>query len=84
MIQPMSRNVQAELDEAIFERIVHESERQGRPTHEVLGEAAERYLNGTAPSSDPVSVVARTWASIPFDTDRIRQILDQEPDFLDA
>ncbi|HXU45495.1 MAG TPA: hypothetical protein VN783_08210 [Thermoanaerobaculia bacterium] len=80
----MSKSVLAELDAAIFERIARESERQGRTPGDVLGEAAERYLARNPKDAKPTGAVARTWGSMPLDQENFRELLEVEPDFLDA
>lgn len=76
----MHQKVTANLDENLVRRARLESIRQSRTFDEILQEALELYLEGRAPGA---GIVARTWAVLPVERNKLREILEEDS-FLDA
>lgn len=80
----MKRKVSTVLDDALFRRIKMESVRQGRPVSDVIGEALESYLAGSAPRGDATRVVHESFGAIPLPAPLVKAILEEEDGPFDA
>jgi hypothetical protein len=80
----MRRKVSTILDEALYRRTKMASARDGKKISELMAEALEAYLRLQAGGAPPSGVVAATWGALPLDRRRVRRILGQEDELLDA
>ena len=80
----MGQSVHAILDDALFRRARLESERQRKRMEDIVKEALQRYLDQQESLQSRGGVVAASWGALKFDKKAVRDLLENEPDFLDA
>jgi hypothetical protein len=81
----MRRKVSTIMEESLFRRAKLEAARQGRPLAAILEEALRRYFSGeeTAAASK-TSLVDASWGAFSLPPDLIRQIMEDEDDWLES
>ena len=84
MLSSMGQSVHAILDDALFRRARLESERQRKRMEDIVKEALQRYLDQQESLPSKGGVVAASWGALRFDKEAVRDLLENEPDFLDA
>ena len=72
------------LEENLYRRVKVESSRQGKQISALIGEALELYLKQNNISERGLNVVSESWAILKMPESRVKRILMEEGDFLDA
>ena len=80
----MRRKVSTLLEETLYRRVKVESSRQGKQISALIGEALELYLKQSSNSERGLNVVAESWAILKMPESRVKAIVQEEGDFLDA
>ena len=80
----MRRKVSTLLEENLYRRVKVESSRQGKQISALIGEALELYLKQNNISERGLNVVSESWAILKMPESRVKRILVEEGDFLDA
>ncbi len=80
----MRRKVSTLLEENLYRRVKVESSRQGRQISALIGEALELYLKQNNISERGLNVVSESWAILKMPESRVKRIVLEEGDFLDA
>ncbi len=81
----MRRKVSTIMEESLFRRAKLEAARQGKPLADVLEEALKAYLApgaGTAPVGG--SLVEASWGAMAAPPELVREIMEEEDDWLDT
>ena len=80
----MRRKVSTLLDESLFRRAKLESVRRGKQISEVVGEALERYLGEKPGDEGSLGVVGESWGVLTLPRARVKKVLAEEKDLLEA
>jgi hypothetical protein len=80
----MRRKVSTLLDESLFRRAKLESVRQGKQISEIVGEALEGYLGEKSGKEGSLGVVAESWGVLALPRARVKKVLAEEKDLLEA
>ncbi len=80
----MRRKVSTLLEENLYRRVKVESARQGKQISALIGEALELYLKQNNISERGLNVVSESWAILKMPESRVKRIVLEEGDFLDA
>jgi hypothetical protein len=81
----MKRKVSTIMEESLFRRAKLEAARQGRPMAAILEDALRRYFAGAdrgTPSK--ASLVDASWGVFALPPDVVREIMDDEDDWLES
>ena len=81
----MRRKVSTIMEESLFRRAKLEAARQGRPLAAILEEALRRYFSGADTRSSPkTSLVDASWGAFALSPDLVREIMEDEDDWLES
>lgn len=81
----MKRKVSTIMEESLFRRVKLEAARQGRPLAAILEEALRRYFSGEGTAAAPkTSLVDASWGAFSLPPDLIREIMEDEDDWLES
>ncbi len=81
----MRRKVSTIMEESLFRRAKLEAARQGRPLAAIVEDALRRYFAGEGPDLAPkVSLVEASWGVLPISPDLMRQIMEDDDDWLES
>lgn len=73
------------MEETLFRRAKLEAARQGRPMSAILDDALRRYFAGESPGVSPrVSLVEASWGVFALPPDVVREIMDDDDDWLES
>ncbi len=73
------------MDETLFRRTKVEAARQNRPLSAILEEALTHYFDEQLPRRDPRHrSVSETWGAMAAPPELIRQIMEDEDEYLDS
>ncbi len=71
------------MEESLFLRAKLEAARQGRTVSALLEDALRRYFEPPADQVSPPKSVAETWGSMTVSDELLREVMEDEDDWLD-
>jgi hypothetical protein len=81
----MRRKVSTVMEESLFQRAKLEAARQGRPFAAILEDALDGYLSSaTGKSQGRGSSVEATWGAMAAPPDLVREIMEDEDEYLES
>jgi hypothetical protein len=81
----MRKKVSTIMEASLFRRAKLEAARQGRPLSAVIEEALEAHLAATAgPKRTGGSLVDASWGVFPLPPEVVREIMEDEDDWLET
>ena len=81
----MKRKVSTIMEESLFRRAKLEAARQGRTLSAILEDALRRYFSREEPGAAPkFGLVDASWGAFTLPPDVVREIMDDEDDWLES